>query len=283
MNDKISVIIPVYQEELTQIEQSINSIKNQRYSNVEILVGLDDPTNILALEYLTRQEKSNDNFRLYINHENLGLAENLNQLIQRATGRYIARMDADDIAEKDRLEKQYRFLLANNLNFVSGSYDTIDEEGNVIKTSHKRDLFNIDVRVIEKYGNILTHPLWLISREILQNLKYRKVEPVEDYDLIARAMLDSNVKFGYMGEPLLKYRIRKDSESHRNPVKSIIMSNKVSKSIRKKQTMRIEVLNSREKEDKLYHIAVKIFGIFSRIRYKLVRIYIEVSKKWKNS
>ena len=59
------------------------------------------------------------------------------------------------------------------------------KQGNVIKNSHKRDLFNIDVRVIEKYGNILTYPLWLLSREILQNLKYRTVEPVEDYDLIA--------------------------------------------------------------------------------------------------
>lgn len=57
MNEKISVIIPVYQEELTLIEQSINSIKNQTYSNMEILVGLDDPTNIPALEYLTQQEK----------------------------------------------------------------------------------------------------------------------------------------------------------------------------------------------------------------------------------
>ena len=103
MNDKISVIIPVYQEELTHIEQSINSIKNQTYTNMEILVGLDDPTNILAIEYLMRQEKNNDNFRLYINHENLGLAENLNKLIQKSTGKYVARMDADDIAEKNRL------------------------------------------------------------------------------------------------------------------------------------------------------------------------------------
>ena len=49
-------------------------------------------------------------------------------------------------------------------------------------------------------------------------------------------MLDSNVKFGYMGESLLKYRIHINSESHRNPVKSIIMSNKVSKSIRKNKS-----------------------------------------------
>lgn len=276
MNEKISVIIPVYQEELTLIEQSINSIKNQTYSNMEILVGLDDPTNIPALEYLTQQEKSNANFQLYINYENLGLAENLNQLVQRATGSYIARMDADDIAKEDRLEKQYRFLLANNLNFVSGAYDSIDENGKIIKTANKRDLLNTDIRIIEKYGNILAHPLWLVSREILQNLKYRKVEPAEDYDLIARAMLDGDVKFGYMGESLLKYRVRIKSESHRNPVKSIIMANRVSKSIRKKQIMRVDLLNAPEKESKLYHRTIKILGIFNLIRYKLIRIYIEI-------
>lgn len=276
MNEKISVIIPVYQEELTLIEQSINSIKNQTYSNMEILVGLDDPTNIPALEYLTQQEKSNANFQLYINYVNLGLAENLNQLVQRATGSYIARMDADDIAKEDRLEKQYRFLLANDLNFVSGAYDSIDENGKIIKTANKRDLLNTDIRIIEKYGNILAHPLWLVSREILQNLKYRKVEPAEDYDLIARAILDSNVRFGYIGESLLNYRIRLKSESHRNPVKSIIMANRVSKSIRKKQIMRVDLLNAPEKESKLYHRTIKILGIFNLIRYKLIRIYIEI-------
>lgn len=68
------------------------------------------------------------------------------------------------------------------------------KQGNVIKASHKHDLFNIAVHIVEKYWNILTRPLYLVSREILQNLKYRKVEPVEDYDLSFRAMLDSNVK-----------------------------------------------------------------------------------------
>lgn len=279
MHDKISVIIPVYQEELTHIEQSINSIRNQTYSNIEILVGLDDPTNISAIQYLTQQEKDTTNFQLYINHKNLGLAENLNQLIQKSTGKYIARMDADDIAEKNRLEKQYKFLVANNLNFVSGAYDSIDEKGNVIKISHKRDLFNMDVRRIEKYGNILTHPLWLVSRKILNNLKYRKVEPAEDYDLIARAMLDSNVKFGYMGEPLLKYRIRIKSESHRNPVKSIIMSNKVASSIRSQQILRIEELNSYEDKGGLHRKMVKFLGILYLLRYKVVRVYVEYSKK----
>ncbi|MDV3546766.1 glycosyltransferase family 2 protein [Leuconostoc falkenbergense] len=279
MNDKISVIIPVYQEKLTHIEQSINSIKNQTYSNMEILVGLDDPTNILAIEYLTRQEKNNDNFRLYINYENLGLAENLNKLIQKSTGKYVARMDADDIAEKNRLEKQYKFLIENNLNFVSGAYDSIDESGNIIKISRKRDLFNLDIRSIEKYGNILAHPLWLVSRNILNNLKYRKVEPAEDYDLIARAMLDSNVKFGYLGESLLKYRIRVKSESHRNPVKSIIMAKRVSNAIRNQQSTNIEELNFYEEKSKVGTKIIKLLGVIYLIRYRLVRIYIENLRK----
>lgn len=281
MNDKISVIIPVYKEDLTHIQQSINSIKNQTYSNIEILVGLDDPTNISAIKYLTQQEKNNTNFRLYINNDNLGLAENLNQLIHSATGTYIARMDADDIAEKDRLEKQYKFLVANNLNFVSGAYDSIDEKGNIIKISHKRDLFNMDVRRIEKYGNILTHPLWLVSREILQNLKYRKVEPVEDYDLIARAMLDRNVKFGYMGESLLKYRIRDKSESHKNPVKSFMMTNRLANSIRKKQVMKIEVLNYFKTRGEIDKVLIEFLSILHLIRYKIIRIYVENFKKRK--
>ncbi|WP_370928904.1 glycosyltransferase family 2 protein (plasmid) [Leuconostoc mesenteroides] len=193
MNERISIIIPVYQEKLSLIKQSIDSIKKQTYANIEILVGLDDPTNVEALNFLRKQEENSGNFSLFVNSENLGLSENLNKLIQRATGRYIARMDADDIADSERLEKQYNFLKANNLNFVSGAYDSIDEDGNVVKISAKKDLLDDEIRIIEKYGNILTHPLWLVSRKIMIALKYRKVEPVEDYDLVSRAMLNNNL------------------------------------------------------------------------------------------
>ncbi|ORI50755.1 hypothetical protein BMS93_08760 [Leuconostoc pseudomesenteroides] len=275
MNERISIIIPVYQEKLSLIKQSIDSIKKQTYANIEILVGLDDPTNVEALNFLRKQEENSDNFSLFVNSENLGLSENLNKLIQRATGRYIARMDADDIADSERLEKQYNFLKANNLNFVSGAYDSIDEDGNVVKISAKKDLLDDEIRIIEKYGNILTHPLWLVSRKIMIALKYRKVEPVEDYDLVSRAMLNNNIKFGYMGESLLKYRIRNNSESHRSPFKSLVMTKRVSKSIRRKQIAEIEILVLSKQPNVLSQTIIKIVGICSLIRYKIIRIYVE--------
>lgn len=275
MNERISIIIPVYQEKLSLIKQSIDSIKKQTYANTEILVGLDDPTNVEALNFLRKQEENSGNFSLFVNSENLGLSENLNKLIQRATGRYIARMDADDIADSERLEKQYNFLKANNLNFVSGAYDSIDEDGNVVKISAKKDLLDDEIRIIEKYGNILTHPLWLVSRKIMIALKYRKVEPVEDYDLVSRAMLNNNIKFGYMGESLLKYRIRNKSESHRSPFKSLVMTKRVSKSIRRKQIAEIEILVLSKQPNVLSQTIIKIVGICSLIRYKIIRIYVE--------
>lgn len=275
MNERISIIIPVYQEKLSLIKQSIDSIKKQTYANIEILVGLDDPTNVEALNFLRKQEENSGNFSLFVNSENLGLSENLNKLIQRATGKYIARMDADDIADSKRLEKQYNFLKANNLNFVSGAYDSIDEDGNVVKISAKKDLLDDEIRIIEKYGNILTHPLWLVSRKIMIALKYRKVEPVEDYDLVSRAMLNNNIKFGYMGESLLKYRIRNKSESHRSPFKSLVMTKRVSKSIRRKQIAEIEILALSKQPNVLSQTIIKIVGICSLIRYKIIRIYVE--------
>ncbi|WP_273714033.1 glycosyltransferase [Leuconostoc mesenteroides] len=275
MNERISIIIPVYQEKLSLIKQSIDSIKKQTYANTEILVGLDDPTNVEALNFLRKQEENSGNFSLFVNSQNLGLPENLNKLIQRATGRYIARMDADDIADSERLEKQYNFLKANNLNFVSGAYDSIDEDGNLVKISAKKDLLDDEIRIIEKYGNILTHPLWLVSRKIMIALKYRKVEPVEDYDLVSRAMLNNNIKFGYMGESLLKYRIRNKSESHRSPFKSLVMTKRVSKSIRRKRIAEIEFLVLSKQPNVLSQTIIKIVGICSLIRYKIIRMYVE--------
>lgn len=272
--------MPVYQEAIEFIKASLDSIEQQTYQNIEILVGVDDPTNSEIIDFLNQVANKNDKIKIFINKNNIGLAENLNGLLSQANGRYIARMDADDVADFSRLEKQLEFLKRYNLNFVSGAYDSIDESGCITKISKKKNLLNEDVRIIEKYGNILTHPLWLVSKDIMLNLKYRKVEPVEDYDLIARAIFDNNIKFGFMGQSFLKYRVRTKSESHKNPARSLRMSDYISTSIKLNVFPNIAVLSDIKESNVEYSWYLKLLRMMHLVRYKIVSIYInkKVSK-----
>lgn len=183
-------------------------------------------------------------------------------------------MDADDVSDSLRIEKQLMFLKHHKLNFVSGAYDSIDENGKLIKRTNKKDILNNDIRIIEKYGNILTHPLWLVSKEVMVELKYRKVEPVEDYDLISRAILNDDVHFGFMGKSLLKYRIRGKSESHRNPLKSFLMTNVVANSIKNNIYPNILELDNINKSNIEHLNWYKLRYMAHLLRYKVVRLYI---------
>lgn len=276
MMDKISVLIPVYQEPLEYVRKSIASIQNQTYKNIEILIGIDDPKNIQIIDYCKKIDTLDGNIRVFVNDDNLGLSDNLNNLIQHATGSYIARMDADDIALNTRLEKQLFFIKNNNLDFISGSYLSIDENGKKLNSVMKMDLMDKEVRKIEKYGNILTHPLWLVKKDILKSLTYRNAEPVEDYDLIARALLLSDVKFGYMGEPLLEYRIRKNSASHKSPQRIVLMSSEVGRCIIRKKEPNVKLLKSIScVSDDANVFRVRIIQFFMLLRYKLIRVWVE--------
>ena len=105
-NPLVSVIMPAYNAE-KWIAEAIDSILNQTYDNIELIVwddGSTDGTWGILKEY------SSSNTRIYGTPKNSGVTYALNRLIEKSKGKYIARMDADDIAMPDRIEKQVKYL-----------------------------------------------------------------------------------------------------------------------------------------------------------------------------
>lgn len=103
---KISVIMPAYNAE-QYISEAIESILNQTYSNFEFII-IDDGSTDRTVEMV--QSYSDPRIRFVQNEHNLGVAATLNRGLKLATGEYIARMDADDIALRERFGKQVSFL-----------------------------------------------------------------------------------------------------------------------------------------------------------------------------
>ena len=107
-NELISVLMAVYNTEVKYLSLALGSIMNQTYQNLEIVVIDDDSTDLRIKAYLDGIKDKR--VHIYRNKQNIGLTRSLNKGIKLCHGRYIARMDADDISEKNRIEEQYKYI-----------------------------------------------------------------------------------------------------------------------------------------------------------------------------
>jgi glycosyltransferase involved in cell wall biosynthesis len=140
LNPKVSVILPAFNAAAT-LHAAVESILGQTYTNIE-LICIDDGSNDSTLEVLNTFI---DDPRLnIISRENRGLIASLNEGIDASTGKYIARMDADDISLKDRIEKQVNFLESHSsVVALGGAIHEFDETGFIkVKTNptHNEEL-----------------------------------------------------------------------------------------------------------------------------------------------
>ena len=127
---EISVIMGVYNQFNRQIlEASVDSVLNQTYKDLEFII-YDDGSAKEVTEILEEIAKKDERIVLFGAKENHGLAFSLNACIRKAKGKYIARMDCDDISYPERLQAQREFLEENpEFSFVGCNADLFDEGG----------------------------------------------------------------------------------------------------------------------------------------------------------
>ena len=113
----VSVVMSAYNSE-SSIAESIESILNQSYQNIEFLI-IDDCSTDKTAEIIESYLEKNKNIKFTKNKSNLGLTKSLNILINKSSGQYIARQDADDISLHHRVQEQMQLLKSNNLDFCT--------------------------------------------------------------------------------------------------------------------------------------------------------------------
>ncbi|AEF85216.1 glycosyltransferase [Treponema primitia ZAS-2] len=211
MNNKsplVSVIIPCYNS-AQYVKQSILSIINQSYKNIEIIITDDCSTDdsFSVIEGLA----SIDNRIIVIkNSENLKLIKTLNNAIDIAKGKYIARMDADDISMPMRIEKQVSFMELHSDYAICGTNAWhINERGKIIGKAIL-PLSNVEIQNSKFCSCPFYHPSVIIRSNILKELNYNEIFiHTEDYALWLE-ILDHYKGFN-LKEKLIKYRKHQDS------------------------------------------------------------------------
>lgn len=215
--EKISVVMSVYNEEINILEEAIESILNQTYKNLEFIIVLDKPDNKEALNILNQYANKDNRVKIIVNQVNIGLTESLNKALEVCEGKYIARMDADDVCMLDRFEIQLKYFKQyEDLDFLASSAIMINDKGNeLFKTNNYGGDFEKCKKALE-YRNIFLHPTWLFKRGILDKVKkYNEIPKVEDYDFICRVILNG-YKVYIADDYLIKCRIRSNGITRSN-------------------------------------------------------------------
>ena len=210
---RISVVMPVYNAAAV-VGEAVESILNQTFGDFEFIIvddGSADDSGRILREYARRD----DRIKLYT-QENGGLIPSLNRCCRIAQGRYIARMDADDISLPTRFEKQFRFLEAHAEIGVLGTWiQDIDEHGTP-RTAWPVPTDPAVIRWFLMFGNCIAHASVMMRREVLERAGYYRADAlhVEDYDLWIRVSEFTGV--ANFPEVLLYYRLSGESVSGRN-------------------------------------------------------------------
>lgn len=205
MNELISVILPVYNGE-KYLKEAIESILNQTYTNFEFII-IDDGSKDSSLEIIREYEKEDERI-VVISRENKGLIATLNEGMERAKGRYIARMDQDDISLPERFERQIEVMKNNNV-MVCGTYTkVIDEDGKYIKDGIVPTQHDEILKKLLECTNPLFHPTVMFKK--FDNIFYNELaHNCEDYELWLKYTEIGKIE--NLPEYLLKYRIELSS------------------------------------------------------------------------
>jgi glycosyltransferase involved in cell wall biosynthesis len=241
----VTVLMPVYNGE-KYLREAIESILNQTFTDFEFLIindGSTDKSKEIILSY------NDPRIRFVENENNIMLIESLNIGIQLAKGKYVARMDCDDISLPERLEKQVEFMEINQgivacgTNLKTISYQDSQLWQNPI--NHNEMLCQM------LFSTAIFHPTAIFRKQILINNKifYSKEYPhAEDYELWYR--LSQNYKLANLNLVLYLYRIHEDQVTK----KFDKVKNESANNVRK--SMLLKIMPDANEEEINFHLNV---------------------------
>jgi glycosyltransferase involved in cell wall biosynthesis len=169
------------------LEQAIESILDQTFRDFEFIIINDGSTDETS-QILQRKQRSDARINIY-DQENRGLIASLNKGCRLAKGKYIARMDADDISVPDRFENQVNHLENHPETGVLGTWIKIIDQGGAPQFSWRYPTDPSLVKWTLLFRDCVAHPSVMMRRQALLSLNFYRPEAlhVEDYDLWARA------------------------------------------------------------------------------------------------
>lgn len=213
-NPLVSIITPSYNSE-NYIEETIESVINQKYQNWEMII-VDDISTDNTVDIIKKYTKEDKRIRYYILEKKGGASLARNKAIMEAQGKYIAFLDSDDLWKEDKLAKQVLFMEKNNYDFTYHNYELINEKSinlNRLRIapksiSYKRALLGCSIGCLSAMYNC----------ETIGKVQIKKLDKRND-DALWFKILKRAKKGHLLNENLALYRIGNNSISSGSKVK----------------------------------------------------------------
>lgn len=202
MIDRISVVMPTYNA-MPYLKDAVDSILSQSFRNFEFVIVNDGSTD----ESTSYLNSLSDSRVRVINQENRGIETALNKGIEEAKYDWIARMDADDVALPERLEKEVRFLERHRqYAVVSCAFGYIGANGRRLKAIHCQHL-QCPPSYDPLADPVILHQGVLYRREVVRTVGgYKNMCPAEDLDLWLR-LGEAGYRIASMPDVLMHIRV----------------------------------------------------------------------------
>lgn len=204
----ISVVMSVYKEPLDWLHQSIDSILRQTFKDFEFIIICDNPKGKETIALLKDYSNRDNRIKLIFNEENIGLTKSLNKGLAVAKGKYIARMDADDVSMPERFEKQFDYMESHPEVVVLGTMIKRFGQTTKWKPNEVVNFTDEELKAQMILESCIAHPTAMIRREVLSknHITYdENYRHSQDYRLWEQLMMYG--KFAKLKEILLRYRV----------------------------------------------------------------------------
>lgn len=204
----VSVIMPCYNMERF-IADTIHSVMHQTFSDWELFIVDDASTDgtVALVRSLAEQDRR---INISVNPEHVGIAATRNNCINKAKGRFLAFLDADDLWHSEKLEHQLHFMQEHQIGFSYTSYDLIDESGKPLNKTIMA-AGNLDYKAYLR-NTIIGCSTVMVDTDLVGPVVVPNFRTSED----AATWLDilrKGFKAYAIDEPLTSYRIRSKSAS----------------------------------------------------------------------
>ena len=278
MNPKVDILLATYNGE-KYIKEQVESILNQTYENIRIIISDDCSTD--NTRQVLKEYENNEKIKIFYQEKNLGYVKNFEFLLKQVESNLYMLSDQDDVWKKEKVEKSVEKIESEKLDLVFGDLEVVDENLNTLYKSynrymhliHKIKKYQKDYRLQYLYNcmtgcTIISRKNWIDKvLPFPTNSKYM----IHDYWL--GLVIALNGKVGYIEEPYILYR---------QHGKNQVGSKKASKTASKLEEVRNISINTRIGTFETYVMHEEIFDEKLRKQNKKALEYFKMLKNKKN-
>lgn len=218
--EKFSVLTSVYKNDnVSQVEESLDSLVNQTVKPDEIIMTIDGPIPEELHAFLYDYAKKHNILKLVPLEKNVGLGNALNEGLKHCSNEYVARMDSDDICVPDRFEKQIKFITENGLDICGGAINEFIESPDKPIAKREVPLTSDEIKIYIKKRTPFNHVSVMFKKSVVLSAgSYQDMHYIEDYFLWCRMLLN-NAKMGNSSDVYVNVRINEEMYMRRGGYK----------------------------------------------------------------